>query len=194
MSARAHRLATAEDLVRSRDDERREVVRGAIVEKAAPTGEHANAQSYVAHLVKGPFQRRPGGPGGPGGWWILTEADVEFATHEVYRPDVAGWRRERVPECPKGRPVRVRPDWVCEVLSPSTASRDLVEKMQTLHQCEVPHYWIVDPEHETLTVYRWTRDGYVVALVAGREQRRARAEPFDAVEINVGLLFGDDPE
>jgi Uma2 family endonuclease len=194
MSARAHLPATAEDLLRSPDDARREVVRGVIVEKAAPTGEHADAQSYVALLVKGPFQRRPGGPGGPGGWWILTEADVEFATHDVYRPDVAGWRRERLPERPKGRPIRVRPDWVCEVLSPSTASRDLVEKMQTLRQCEVPHYWIVDPEHETLTVYRWTSDGYIVAIVAGRAQRRVRAEPFDAIEIDVGLLFGDDPQ
>lgn len=90
--------------------------------------------------------------------------------------------------------MRVRPDWVGEVLSPSTASRDLIEKMQTLRQCEVPHYWVVDPEHETLTVYRSTRDGYVVALVAGRADRRVRAEPFEAVEIDVGLPFGEDPE
>ncbi|HEY5243191.1 MAG TPA: Uma2 family endonuclease [Polyangiaceae bacterium] len=194
MSARAQRLATAEDLLRLGDDAHVEVIRGAIVEKAAPTGEHAGAQSYVTLLIKGPFQRRPGGSGGPGGWWILTEVDVEFATHEVYRPDIAGWRRERVPEHPRGRPLRVRPDWVCEVLSPSNASRDLVEKMSTFHQCELPHYWIVDPEHETLTVYRWTREGYVVAFVAGKAARRVRAEPFDAIEIDVGLLFGEDPE
>jgi Uma2 family endonuclease len=187
-------MALAADLVRLDDDRRHEIVRGAIVEKAEPTGEHADAQSYVATLIKGPFQRPPGGSGGPGGWWILTEVDVELAPHEVYRPDVAGWRRDRVAARPTGRPIRVRPDWVCEVLSPSTAHRDLGEKMQTLRQREVPHYWIVDPEHETLTVYRWTREGYVVALVAGRAQRRVRAEPFDAIEIDVGLLFGDDPE
>ena len=193
MAARPSSLATAEDLLRAPEDARLEVVRGVLVEKAAPSGEHADAQSYVTLLIKGPFQRRPGGPGGPGGWWILTEVDVEFATHEVYRPDVAGWRRDRVPERPRGRPVRVRPDWVCEVLSPSTASRDLVQKMQTLRECEVPHYWVVDPEHETLTVYRWTRDGYVVAIAAGRADRQVRAEPFDAIEIDVGLLFGEDP-
>jgi hypothetical protein len=107
VSARALSLATADDLVRSPGGARMEVVRGALVEKAAPSGEHADAQSYVALLIKGPFQRRPGS-GGPGGWWILTEVDVEFATHEVYRPDVAGWRRERIPDRPKGRPVRVR--------------------------------------------------------------------------------------
>jgi Uma2 family endonuclease len=193
MVVRSRPLATSDDLLRVPDDVRREVVRGVVVEKAAPTGEHAGAQSYVTLLIKGPFQRRTGGPGGPGGWWILTEVDVEFATHEVYRPDVAGWRRDRVADHPKGRPVRVRPDWVCEVLSPSTASRDLVQKMQTLRACEVPHYWIVDPEHETLTVYRWTRDGYVVAVTASRADRQLRAEPFDAIEIDVGLLFGDDP-
>lgn len=172
----------------------REIVRGSIVEKAAPSAEHADAQSYLALLIKGPFQRRPGGPGGPGGWWILTPADVELANHEVYRPDVVGWRRERLPERPKGRPIRVRPDWVCEVLSPSTARRDLIEKMQTLRECEVPHDWIVDPEHQTLTVYRWSREGYVVALVASQSDRHVRAEPFDAVEIDVGLLFGEDPD
>ena len=194
MSALPRPLATAEDLARLPDDAHMEVVRGALVEKAAPSAEHANAQSYVTVLIKGPFQRCPGGTGGPGGWWILTEADVELETHEVYRPDVAGWRRERVPEPPKGRIMRVRPDWVCEVLSPSNASRDLVEKMTTFRQCELPDYWIVDPEHETLTVYRLTREGYVVALVAGKAARRVRAEPFDAIEIDVGLLFGEDPE
>jgi Uma2 family endonuclease len=171
-----------------------EVVRGALVEKAAPTGEHGDAQSFVVLLLKGPFQRRVGGPGGPGGWWILTEVDVELQTHEVYRPDVAGWRRERAPERPTGSPIRVRPDWVCEVLSPSTAKIDLVDKMQTLRECGVPNYWIVDPEHETLTVYRWTPEGYVVALAAKKGQRQVRAEPFEAVEIDVGLFFGEEQE
>jgi Uma2 family endonuclease len=194
VSARARPAATAEDLLRLTGDRRMEVIGGALVEKAAPTGEHSNAQSFVATLIKGPFQRRPGGSGGPGGWWILTEADVELTTHDVYRPDVAGWRRERVPQCPRGTPIRVRPDWVCEVLSPSNARTDLVEKMETFRQCEVAHYWIVDPEHEMLTVYRWSREGYVVALAAGRADRRVRAEPFDAIELDVGLLFGEDPE
>ncbi|HEX4449143.1 MAG TPA: Uma2 family endonuclease [Polyangiaceae bacterium] len=194
MSARAPRLATAEDLVRFPDDARREIVRGAIVEKAAPSAEHADAQSALALLIKGPFQRKPGGPGGPGGWWILTDVDVEFAPNEVYRPDVAGWRRERMPEPPKGRVLRTRPDWVCEILSPSTASRDLVQKMQPFRQCELPHYWVVDPEHEMLTVHRWTRDGDVVALTASRAERAVRAEPFEGVELDVGRLFGDDPE
>jgi Uma2 family endonuclease len=184
------KLATFADLARL-GDVSAEVIRGAIVEKAAPSAEHGDAQSFVALLIKGPFQRRPGN-GGPGGWWILTEVDVEFETHEIYRPDLSGWRRDRVPERPSGRPLRVRPDWVCEVLSPTTAKNDLVDKMRTLHACGVPHYWIVDPEHETLTVQRWTRDGYLTALTAKRGDR-VRAEPFDAIELDVGTIFGDEP-
>jgi Uma2 family endonuclease len=87
----------------------------------------------------------------------------------------------------------VRPDWWCEVLSPSNASTDVVKKLRVLHACEVPHYWLVDPDRETLTVLRWTREGYLTALTATREER-VRAEPFDAIELHVGVLFGDEPD
>ena len=115
--------------------------------------------------------------------------EVELEAHDVYRPDVVAWRKERVPERPKGRPVRIRPDWVCEVLSLSNAETDLGPKLFAYQRAGVPHYWIVDPEHETLTVYRWTSEGYVVALSAGRHDV-IRAEPFEAREIEVGALFG----
>jgi Uma2 family endonuclease len=113
-------------------------------------------------------------------------------THEVFRPDVVGWRRERVPERPRGRPVRTRPDWVCEVLSPSNARTDLVTKFRVLHRCGVPHYWIADPEREVLVVYRWEQAGYLAVLTAERGDT-VRAEPFGAVELPVGALFGDEP-
>src|SRR5207244_12469360 len=102
--------------------------------------------------------------------------EVELETHEVYRPDVVGWRRQHVPERPSGRPIRVRPDWVAEVLSTSNAAIDLGTKLLSYHRAAVPHYWIVDPEHETLTVYRWTAEGYVVLLTAGRSEH-VRAAP-----------------
>jgi Uma2 family endonuclease len=189
MANAAKKLSTASDLA-ALGDAQVEVVNGNVVEKAAPTAEHGDAQSFLAALIKLPFQRKPGS-GGPGGWWILTEVEVEFETHEVYRPDIAGWKRERVAERPKGRPIRTRPDWVCEVLSPSTAKNDLVDKLRTLHRCQVPHYWIADPEHETLTVLRWTPDGYLTALTAKRGDR-VRAEPFEAIELDVGMVFGDE--
>jgi Uma2 family endonuclease len=83
---------------------------------------------------------------------------------------------------------------VCEVLSPTTASVDMGAKLRAYHRCGVPHYWIVDPEHETLTVYRWETPGYVVALAAGRDET-VRAEPFGAIDVRVALMFGaEDPE
>jgi Uma2 family endonuclease len=190
VSQPARRLWTAADLTRLPAGVRAELIHGAIVEKAAPSAEHGDAQSQIAVLIKGPFQR-PSGRGGPGGWWILTEVEIELEAHEVYRPDVVGWRRERMPTRPTGRPVRLRPDWVCEVLSPTTAKNDLVDKLRTLQACGVPHYWIVDPEHETLTVLRWTVDGYLTAMTAKRGDR-VHAEPFGDVELPVGTLFGDE--
>jgi Uma2 family endonuclease len=179
-------MATAADLAALSEDLRAEVVGGEIVQKAAPSFEHGDAQSALAALLKPPFQR---GRGGPGGWWIAPEVESELETYEVYLPDVAGWRRDRVPERPKGRPIRVRPDWVAEVLSPTTADRDLGPKLRAYHRGGVPHYWIIDAAHETLTVYRWSPEGYVVHLTAGRRDR-VRAAPFEELEFEVALLFG----
>src|SRR4051812_25916583 len=191
MSAASKAKATFADLERL-GDLSAEVVRGVIVEKAAPSPDHATAQAYVTTILGGSFGRRGGGgPAAPGGWWPMTEGDVQFDVHDVYRPDVAGWRRDRVPERPRGRPVRERPDWVCEILSDPTPRHDLSTKLRAYHQFRVPHYWIVDPARETLTVHRWREEGYLIALVAGRGDR-VRAEPFDAIEIQVGRLFGDD--
>jgi Uma2 family endonuclease len=178
--------ATAADLAAL---DRHEVVGGVVHEKAAPTAEHGRTQLTLSHFLF-PFDRRGGGR--PGGWWIMTEVEIELETHEVYLPDVSGWRRDRVPACPTGRPVRIRPDWVCEILSPSTAARDLGHKLRSFHKAGVGHYWVVDPEHQTLTVHRWHPDGYLVALTAGRGET-VRAEPFEAAEIPVGYLFGEEP-
>ena len=101
---------------------------------------------------------------------------------------MAGWRRDRVPHRPAGQLVRTRPDWVCEVLSPTNAKRDLVDKFQVLHT-RVPHYWIADPLEHTLIVHRWEPRGYLVVLTAG-EGDVVRAEPFEAVELRVAALFG----
>jgi len=190
VSAASKPLATAETLL-ALGDSPFEVLAGELVRKADPSAEHGDAQAGLAALIRPPFHRRPGGPNGPGGWWILTEVDVELAPNDIVRPDLAGWRRERVPERPMGRPVRARPDWICEVLSSSNARTDLVEKLALYARSGVPHYWIVDPATETLTVHRLLADGYLIAVRAGREGT-VRAEPFEAVELRVGTLFGDE--
>lgn len=108
---------------------------------------------------------------------------------------MAGWLRERLPEPPEDKDavVRVRPDWVCEIISPRKAAHDLIRKKRIYHQHQVPCYWIVDPRDESLTVLQWTAKGYLEILAAQRGER-VRAEPFAALELHVGVLFGDDED
>ncbi|MCC6556719.1 MAG: Uma2 family endonuclease [Polyangiaceae bacterium] len=186
------RKATAEDLLAIPEEERfHEIIGGELVRKAMPSAKHGGAQGRVVRTVS-PYDRRPQPPG-PGGWWFATEVEVALEPNEIYRPDVVGWRRERLPELPDATPVAVRPDWICEVLSPSNKRNDTIKKRRVYHRCGVPHFWIVDPMEETLDVYRWHTDGYLQVLAAERGDR-VRPEPFDAVELRVGVLFGEDED
>jgi Uma2 family endonuclease len=164
---------------------------GQLVQKATPSGEHGGAQAGIVSAIVPPFQRRSG-HGGPGGWWIATEVEVELPSADIVRPDIVGWRRETCPERPLGFPVRVRPDWISEIVSPENATNDTVKKLRLYHRATVRHYWIVDPRDFTLTVMRWSPDGYVTLLRAERGES-VHAEPFEAVELAVRALFGDDP-
>jgi len=191
--ARKSKPATWEDLLAIPEEERRhEIIDGELVQKGMATFVHGRSMIGLGAQIRGPYDRRPG-PRGPGGWWIGMDVDVEFAADQIYRPDLVGWRRERVPEVPKEWPVRIRPDWVCEVLSPNNRSNDTVKKYRNYHRFEVTHSWLLDPNAETLTVFRWTAPGYLVALVAGPGER-VRAEPFEAVELDINELFGDPDE
>lgn len=186
------RGATEDDLWAIPEEERfHELIDGEIIEKAAPSPEHADGQGGLLAALRPPFQRGPG-RGGPGGWWLLPEVEVRLATGQIVRPDVAGWRRERCPSRPTGPVVSVLPDWICEVVSPSNANHDTVKKLRLYHRVGLPHYWLVDTRDETLTVLRHTAEGYLTILRAERGDT-VRAEPFDAIELHVGTLFGDDP-
>jgi len=188
----ARRGATLEEFWSIPEDLRfHELVAGELSEKAAPSGEHGGAQAVIVGAVLPAFQRKAG-RGGPGGWWIATEVEVLLEGGDVVRPDVVGWRRDRCPEQPTGMPIRLKPDWVCEVVSPSNATDDTVKKLRSYHRVEIGHYWLADPRDATLTVMRWSRDGYITVLRAQRGEV-VRAEPFEAIEIAVGTLFGDDP-
>ena len=182
--------ATVADLLAIPEERRfHELIAGEIVPKAAPSAEHGTAQRRLGTMVD-PFDRRPGGSW-PGGWWLMTEVEVEFAVHETYRPDLVGWRRDRVPERPRGTPVTIRPDWIGEILSPTNAGQDRVTKLNAYQQHHVPHYWIIDPIDETLSAFRWTADGYLLVLAA-RAGQRVRVEPFEAIELVVSEIFGHD--
>ncbi|HET7505722.1 MAG TPA: Uma2 family endonuclease [Kofleriaceae bacterium] len=186
------RRATLDDFWAIPEAERfHEIIDGEILPKATPSAEHGDAQAGVIGVIRSPFQRAPG-RGGPGGWWILTEVEVLLGGTEIVRPDVVGWRRDRCPERPSGIPVRQRPDWICEVVSPSNAKNDTLKKLRLYHHSEIGHYWIVDPREATLTVMRWSADGYVTLMRAERGET-VRPEPFQQIELAVGTLFGDDP-
>lgn len=192
MSSTATRAATLDDFLAIPEERRfHELLASELVEKATPSGEHGDAQAGVVSAVRPRYQRRAGS-GGPGGWWIATEVEVLLDEGDLVRPDVLGWRRERVPERPTGTPVRVRPDWVCEVISASNANVDTVKKLRIYHRARVPHYWIVDPRDATLTAMRWSDAGFTTVLRAERGET-VRPEPFEEIELAVGTLFGDDP-
>jgi len=172
------------------DDHRFELIDGELVEKATPTFEHGRSQGHTAVAISGPFDRCPGGPDGPGGWWIVTEVDIVL-DGRVYRPDLAGWTRARLPEPPRERPVAARPDWICEIVSDADRATDTVKKLRRYHQAGVPYYWILDHVDRTLTVHRHTAEGYLVALRAEAGER-VHADPFPERQLQVSFLLGDD--
>ena len=187
-------LASFEDLLRIPEAERRhEILDGEVIHKALPRGEHSLTQARSAQLLRN-FSRKPNGPSRPGGWWFATEPTIRLSRHEVVQPDVAGWRRERMADGPSGYPLTLRPDWVCEIMSDADARRrDGLQKRRIYADHDVPHYWLIDTEHQTLTVLRLSDHGYV-ELQTARRSERIRAEPFDALELQVGVLFGDDED
>jgi Uma2 family endonuclease len=192
MSQRAPRRATQADFWAIPEHERfHELIDGVLIEKASPSGEHGDAQAGIISAVRPPYQRAVG-RGGPGGWWILTEVEVLLLDEQIVRPDVVGWRRDRCPERPTGFPIKQRPDWICEVISPLRARDDRVTKLRLYHRAGVPYYWVVDSRDSTIEIMRWSEPGYVTLQTAERGET-IRAEPFDAIEIVVGTLFGDDP-
>ncbi len=170
-----------------------ELIDGDLVEKQGGL-RHGRAQLRLGQRLE-PYDRPSGGGDLPGGWLFAAEQLVRFASGRTLRPDVAGWRLERLPVPPADEDavIAVRPDWIAEIVSSSNAGNDLVKKRRIYYQHGVPHYWIIDPRDAILTVLRWTPDGYIEALVAEREER-VRAEPFESVEFLVGGLFGDEDE
>lgn len=183
-------LATAADLRALPEEVVAEVIEGHLVHKASPTFQHGTTQSHIDRAIGWHFGGPPGG-GLPGGWWLCTEVEVHYEAHEVYRHDLVGWRRDRHPDPPCGFPVKARPDWACEVLSPSNWANDTVRKFRTLQRAEVPHYWVVDVEHGTVTVHEW-RDGVFATVAIGARGEMARLPPFDSIELDVDHLLGGD--
>jgi Uma2 family endonuclease len=111
-----------------------------------------------------------------------------LAPHDIVRPDLSGWRRDRLPHPGRIRPVEVTPDWVCEVISPSTAARDRVIKRALYAEHGIPFYWIVDPNARTLEALA-LEGGRWLELGAWDDTAVANIAPFSELALEIGRLF-----
>lgn len=175
---------TYEDILALPDDVTGQIVDDELFVTPRPASDHQRVISNLGGDLNPPFDI---GRGGPGGWWILQEPELHLGKH-VLVPDLAGWRREQMPEFPRVAFFTQVPDWVCEVLSPATARFDRMKKLGTYARERVGHAWLVDPVLETLEVFRRQGDGWYLALTAGGDDV-VRAEPFDAIEIALKNLW-----
>ena len=181
--------ATYEDLVKLPDHVVAEIVNGELHASPRPAPAHAIAGSSLAVAIGGPYSF---GRGGPGGWWILFEPELHLGP-DVLVPDLAGWQRARMPHRPDTAYFPLAPDWVCEVLSPSTAQLDRARKLGIYAREGVAHAWLIDPLARTLEVLR-LEGGRWVLLATHAEDDVVRAEPFVDVELELCLLWSDTAE
>ncbi|PTL85127.1 Uma2 family endonuclease [Vitiosangium sp. GDMCC 1.1324] len=163
-----------------------EIIDGELYASPRPAMPHTKITTELATELLGPFHR---GRGGPGGWRIFIEPELHLHGN-VLVPDFGGWRRERLPKALKGAAVAVAPDWVCEILSPSTEARDRANKLPTYASEGVRHVWLIDPELHTLEVFRLEGAHYVL-LATYIGDARVRAEPFEALELELNALWGE---
>lgn len=187
MASPVKRHATYEDLLQVPPHKVAEILDGDLHVSPRPASRHALASSGLGSQLWESFHR---GRGGPGGWWILFEPELH-AGADVLVPDLAGWRRERLPEFPDSPAFTLAPDWVCEVVSRGTESLDRARKMPVYAREGVAHLWLVNPLARTLEVYRLA-EGRWLLLATHEGSVQVRAEPFDAVELELAPLWGEE--
>ena len=178
------RKATYRDVLNAPPHKVAEVVEGALHLQPRPASRHALAGSSLSVEIGGPFQR---GRGGPGGWWILYEPELHFG-RDILVPDFAGWRRERMPDYPDTPYFTLAPDWVCEILSPSTRTFDLEEKRPIYAREGVGHLWFVDPAARTLEAFA-LQEGTWTPAGSARNDEPVSFPPFEAVTFPLDALW-----
>ncbi len=183
MNRVAEKQANYEEILALPENLVGEIIHGTLHTHPRPAPKHAVAHSTMGFQLGGPYH---GGIGGPGGWWILDEPELHLGD-DILVPDLAGWRRERMPGLPDTAWFEQAPDRVCETLSPSTARTDRVLKMPLYAREGVKHLWLVDPDLRTLEVYRLD-GGHWVLLQTLKDDDPARQPPFDATEFPLDSL------
>ncbi|MFK5947972.1 MAG: Uma2 family endonuclease [Methylococcales bacterium] len=171
MGLPAEKLTSYDDLLGLPENLVGEIIYGQLYTHPRPAPKHALAASSIGGELFTPFQK-----GKDGGWWILDEPELHISEH-VLVPDLAAWRKERMPALPETAWFEVIPDWVCEVLSPSTARTDRIEKMPVYAKLGVAFCWLIDPILQTLEVYR-LHEGQWLLQQSLKDDEMVAAEPF----------------
>lgn len=186
MGLPALKPATYEDLFDLAENLVGEIINGRLVTHPRPAPRYARAYSSLGIEIGSPYDR---GRDGPGGWWILDEPELHL-DRDILVPDLAGWRRERMPRLPEIAWFELPPDWVCEILSPSTAKVDRAEKLPIYARQGVKHAWLVDPDLRTLEVFE-NRDGQWLLLTVLENDAAASQPPFDATSFSLDALWAE---
>ena len=176
--------ATYQDVLDTPEPLVAELIGGTLYTHPRPAPRHATATSRLGFELGGPFDR---GRGGPGGWRIVDEPELHLGD-EVPVPDMAGWRRARMPVLPDTAYFTLAPDWVCEVLSPSTRKLDLVRKRPIYAREGIAHLWLVDPVERILEAFE-AREGQWVLIASVEDDDPVRIAPFEAVTFSLGELW-----
>ncbi len=164
-----------------------EILGGELLTHPRPSPRHARASSALGIKIGGPFDQGEGG--GPGGWWVLDEPELHLGP-DILVPDLAGWRRERLPQLPETAWLALPPDWVCEVLSPATARVDRMRKLPCYAAHGVDYCWLVDPTARTLEAFRRAGEHWLLQA-SFVEDAEVRVEPFAAVAFPLAALWAD---
>ncbi len=182
----APKRATYQDVLDAPAHRVAELVDGELRLSPRPALPHSVASTALGEELGPPFKR---GKGGPGGWILLDEPELHLS-HDILVPDMAGWRRERLSVVPAEAYLTLAPDWLCEVLSPSTARLDRAEKLPIYAREAVQHVWLVDPSARLLEVFRLEGERWSLLATYG-DDAKVRAEPFEAFELELAVLWAD---
>ena len=170
-----------------------EILHGELVTHPRPTGDHSRTHFKLGSVLGPSFGEQIGGPGG---WTFLTEPELHFDDGEVAVPELAGWRLERIPAPPAPDPlspvkIRLVPDWVCEILSPSTEKYDRCQKREIYAEAGIGHLWLVDPRSRVLEAFVLKERQWVLAGTCAGDVE-VRIVPFDALEFRLGRIWPPD--
>ena len=180
----AARRATYQDVLDAPAHSVAEIIDGALYTHPRPAPRHAVASTVLGGELGPPFHR---GQGGPGGWWIIFEPELHLG-EEILVPDLAGWRRERMPELPESAYFTLAPDWACELLSPSTRKLDLQRKRPIYARESVKHLWLIDPLDRTLEAFE-LHQGRWLLIASAQDEEPISIRPFDAITFSLADLW-----